>query len=76
MFKYNREHKILYSWGRGSMDIGIYQFDMGLPNCLKFFSNCQSVQPTQSFGLLPNEHVNVRRHEINRGVRLVNDKTL
>lgn len=73
---YNPIHNILYSSGRGSMDVAIWKFATDIENCLKWYSNCQSPQPTIGFSLLPREAINVRKHEVDRAVRVINDKTI
>lgn len=75
-FHYNNAHQLLYSAGRGSMDVGIYKYDSSIENCLRFYSNSQSPQPTIGFSLMPREALDIRRHEVDRAVRLVNDKTI
>merc|ERR1712166_996968 len=58
------------------MEVGIYKYDSSLPNCLKFFSNSTSLQPTIGFAMMPKSAVNIRKHEVDRAVRVINNKTI
>lgn len=53
IWHYNPYHNILYTSGKGSMDIGIYKFSTELPEFIKHYSNSTSPQPTIGFSLMP-----------------------
>jgi len=74
-FRMNYEHDILYTHGKGSMDIGIWRFDPTLEGFIKHHNNSTSAQPTIGFDLMPRWAVDLKRHEVDRGVRVVNDHT-
>lgn len=72
---YDREHDLVFSTGRGSMEICLWKYAPTEPKHLKFLCDWKSPQPTIGFSLMPKHVVNVKRHEVQRAVRLLNDKT-
>lgn len=73
---FDRAHGLLYSAGRGDMQIGIYQQHSSLPGGLKFLQNILSSSPTKGFSLLPKWALDPNKHEVDRGVHMTNDKTI
>jgi hypothetical protein len=72
----NRQHDIMYTFGKGQMGIGIWRFDESHPTFLKPYGETMSTQPVIGFSLMPPSCNDVRKHEINRGLKVLNNKTM
>jgi len=75
-YSMNREHDIIYASGKGAMEMGIWRYDESRPEMLKFFDNSTYTQPTIGFSLMPGWCNDVRKHEIDRGLRVLNNHTI
>jgi len=70
----NQAHGIVYCAGRGDMGIGLWQYSPSVPNHMLFLSEALAPSPTKCFSIMPKWCLNVNKHEVDRGVRLTNDK--
>lgn len=70
----NWGHGLVYVAGRGDMGIGLWQYSPGVPNQLLFLSESLAASPTKCFSMMPRWCTDVNKHEVDRGVRLTNDK--
>lgn len=57
------------------MGVGIWRFDTENPAYLKDYGENMALQPVIGFSLMPASCNDVRKHEINRGLRVLNNKT-
>lgn len=71
---FDREHNLLFMAGRGEMKIGIYQYESGKP--LIWLSDYLHQHPQKGFNMMPKWSCDVNNHEVSRGVRLNNDKSI
>jgi hypothetical protein len=53
----------------------MWQFDASNPQFLTLLSEHKDKSPTIGFSLLPKTIIDVNKHEVSRGVRLLNDGT-
>jgi len=72
----NRQHDVLYAYGKGSMGIGLWRFDSSDPKMMQHLGDSNETMPTTGFALAPVSTNDVRKHEINRGLRVLNNKTM
>lgn len=71
---YDSSHDLLYAFGRGSSELSLWKFNADSPDGLLYLHSFMDSCPTIGFSLMPKYVVNVMKHEVNRGVRLGNNK--
>jgi hypothetical protein len=71
---YDHEHDLIYAFGRGSSEITLWKYNAANPDGLLNLNNYVESAPTIGFSLMPKHVLNPMKHEVNRGVRLTNNK--
>jgi len=56
------------------MAISIYQFTTAIPSNMNFLADAVSPSPTKGFALMPSWSREPMKHEVDRAVRITNDK--
>ena len=62
--------------GRGDMEIGVYQFSTKTQNNMTFLANAVNASPVKGFALMPPWSRDPMKHEVDRAVKVTNDKRL
>ena len=73
---YDREHDLLFNAGRGDSSIKFWQFDRSAPRMMTPLDSYMGGSATKAFSWLPKWCLDVNKHEIRRGARVTQDKTL
>lgn len=73
---FDEQHNLLYTAGRGEMQIGIFSFDRAQANPLTFITNYVGPTPQKGANIMPKQCLNVDNHEVDRFVRMSNNGSI